>query len=78
MKKRWTVLLLAMTLLLCGCEEPVMEQTEPVLETVVSATVPADGNPEDVTCKGNYTGAAADTVVATCGNMSLSTISWRV
>ena len=39
-------------LLLCGCEEPVMEQTEPVLETVVSATVPADGNTDDVTCKG--------------------------
>ncbi len=72
MKKRWTVLLLAMTLLLCGCEEPVMEQTEPVLETVVSATVPADGNPEDVTCKGTYTGTAADEVAATSGSARLT------
>ena len=72
MKKRWTVLLLAMTLLLCGCEEPVMEQTEPVLETVVSATVPADGNPDDVTCKGTYTGTAADEVAATSGSARLT------
>jgi len=72
MKQRWTVLILAMTLLLCGCEEPVMEQTEPVLETVVSATVPADGNPDDVTCKGTYTGTAADEVAATSGRVQLT------
>lgn len=53
------------------------ESTEIVQETVV-ATVPADGNPDDVTCKGTYTGTdtdaqvAADTVVATIGDDQLT------
>lgn len=52
------------------------EATEPV-ETV-APTVPADGNPDDVTCKGTYTVtdeealAAADTVVATMGDAQLT------
>ena len=47
-------------------------ETEPV------ATVPADGNPDDVTCKGTYTvtdeeaAAAADVVVATMGDAELT------
>lgn len=51
--------------------------TEATQETVV-ATVPADGNPDDVTCKGTYTvtdeavKAAADTVVATIGDAQLT------
>ena len=50
--------------------------TEPA-ETV-SATVPADGNPENVTCKGTYTVsdeealAARETVVATIGDRELT------
>ena len=56
---------------------PSAEATESTTETV-EATVPADGNPDDVTCKGTYTGtdeevaAAADTVVATAGDRTLT------
>lgn len=47
-------------------------------ETQVPATVPADGNPNDVTCKGTYTVSdedvidAHDTVVARMGNYTLT------
>ena len=56
---------------------PSAEATESTTETV-EATVPADGNPDDVTCKGTYTGtdeevaAAAGTVVATAGDRTLT------
>lgn len=53
--------------------------TEPVpTEAVVEATIPADGNPDDVTCKGSYSVsdeeaiAAGDTVVATIGEYQLT------
>lgn len=57
------LLLIAALLLCCGCDsssiksdpaqpsEAVAETTEPT----VPATIPADGNPDDVTCKGSYT-----------------------
>ena len=51
---------------------------EAVVEETVVATVPADGNPEDVTCKGTYTVTDEEakrnreTVVATIGNQSLT------
>lgn len=42
-------------------------------EETVPATIPADGNPDDVTCKGSYTAEAdADAVVATVGNARLT------
>lgn len=47
-------------------------------EETVPATVPPDGNPDDVTCKGTYTVtddeavSAADTVVATMGDIQLT------
>ena len=47
-------------------------------QSATEATVPADGNPEDVTCKGTYTVpdidalAAMDTVVARVGNAELT------
>lgn len=50
--------------------------TEP--EETVPATIPADGNPNDATCKGTYTVsddevvAAADTVIATVGDRTLT------
>ena len=56
-------------------------ETEVVTEATVGTeppTVPADGNPDDVTCKGTYTSgdeeaiAARDTVVATSGNHELT------
>ena len=54
------------------------ESTEAATETQPVATVPADGNPDDVTCKGTYTAsdeeviAAADLVVATAGDFQLT------
>lgn len=55
-------------------EEEVVLETEPT----TPPTVPADGNPEDVTCKGTYTVADEDavagakTVVATMGDKQLT------
>ena len=63
-------------------EEAKVEAADPsaaVTEAeTVPATVPADGNPEDATCKGTYTVsdeealAARDTVVATIGDAQLT------
>lgn len=56
-------------------------ESEPAQQTVVTeavATVPADGNPDDETCKGTYTvtdeaaQAARDIVVATAGDAELT------
>ena len=63
-------------------EEPTTE-TAAVAETV-EATIPADGNPEDVTCKGSYSvsdediAATADTVVATIGEHTLNNSQLQV
>ena len=57
-------------------------ETEP--EETVPATIPADGNPDDVTCKGSYTVtddevvAAADTVVATMGDKVLTVADLQI
>lgn len=51
---------------------------ESTVAETVEATIPADGNPEDVTCKGSYSisdeeiAATADTVVATIGENTLT------
>ena len=51
---------------------------ETLPEETVPATIPADGNPDDATCKGSYTVtdeeiiAAADEVVATMGDKTLT------
>lgn len=58
--------------------------TEPVAAETVEATIPADGNPEDVTCKGSYSvsdeevAATADTVVATIGEHTLTNRNLQV
>lgn len=50
----------------------------------MEATAPADGNPNDVTCKGSYTVsdeeaiAAADTVVATIGDRTLTNAELQI
>ena len=56
-----------------------MEQEEtPTTQPSTEATIPADGNPEDQTCKGSYTAtddqviANHDTVVATMGDANLT------
>ena len=52
--------------------------------TVAEPTIPADGNPDDVTCKGSYTVsdeemiAAASTVVATMGDVELTNSELQV
>ena len=59
--------------------------TEPVeIVETVEATIPADGNPEDVTCKGSYSVsdeealANGDTVVATIGEHTLTNSQLQV
>ena len=53
-------------------------------EETVPATIPADGNPDDETCKGSYTVtdeqviAAMDTVVATSGEKELTNAQLQV
>ncbi|MBE6959986.1 MAG: hypothetical protein E7448_04610 [Ruminococcaceae bacterium] len=52
--------------------------SRPSLPTEAPGTIPTDGNPEDVTCKGTYTGDKSqvetekDTVVATMGEYELT------
>ena len=69
-------------------EEPAAE-VQPTLDTTVvetqpEPTIPADGNPDDETCKGTYTvtdeevKAAADTVVATLGDHTLTNAQLQV
>lgn len=60
-------------------QETVQETTE-----ATEATIPADGNPDDVTCKGSYTVsdeealAAADKVVATSGDHPLTNAELQI
>lgn len=59
-------------------------ETTMATEETVPATVPADGNPDDATCKGSYTvsdeevKAHADTVVATMGDKQLTNSQLQV
>ena len=59
-----------------------IDPTEPVETT--EATIPADGNPDDVTCKGSYSvsdedaEATRDTVVAAMGDKQLTNAQLRV
>ena len=82
--KRFTALLLCMTLLLSlvGCSSKTIQTTEPAETTEATEpapTIPADGNPNDVTCKGTYyvtdeeITSAANAVVATMGDARLTT-----
>ncbi len=84
MKKKWiAIAALTLAVVLSGCsterrpERLVETNTEGVASTAPAtertATVPADGNPNDVTCKGSYTadGNPAQTV-ASVGKSSLT------
>ena len=70
--------LVAIILYSLGISINFTKETEPATEPEVVATVPTDGNPDDVTCKGTYTAsddvvaAAKDTVVATVGDKELT------
>ncbi len=80
-------------LIMGGTSEPVkqpLDSTTPATQPVESQepttppTVPADGNPDDVTCKGTYTvdqddlEDALDTVVATVGDYELTNADVQV
>ena len=60
------------------------DAAEPTDLFATEATIPADGNPDDVTCKGTYTAddetvtAAGDTVVATIGDATLTVSQLQV
>ena len=62
----------------------VTEPSAAATEETVVATIPADGNPEDVTCKGTYTvtdeeaAATKDAVVATIGEYALTNSQLRI
>ena len=59
-------------------------KTETPVDDTLEATAPADGNPDDVTCKGSYTvsdkeaAAAADTVVAKLGDMEMTNADLQI
>ncbi|MDD7260768.1 MAG: hypothetical protein PUH34_11285, partial [Eubacteriales bacterium] len=83
MKQRCLALLAILLLLgLAGCGKQTSANTAAsnegaapteTTETVPETTVPPDGDPNSVTCKGSYTAPAADTaVVATVGNKQLT------
>jgi len=81
MGKRICILLALVLLLLCGCESQSQSEAAPTetlpaeaTEATVPATVPADGDPGDVTCQGSYTGESGDpkAVVARVGERTLT------
>ena len=87
MKRKIGAVLLAAVMALgmagCGADETenrvstpetgAQVQSETTETTMPAPTVPADGDPADVTCKGSYTGnTAADTVVARAGEGELT------
>ncbi len=91
MKRKITVLLLVLALLLCGCDskasqpfqsektEKTETETAAATEATVPATVAPDGNPEDVTCKGSYTGSGSlNTAVAAVGEQKLTNAELQI
>ena len=75
MKKGWMVPLLLLPLLLCGCQEiGLSAERDETMATAATTpvTVPPDGDPDDVTCKGSYTGTVTDAVVADIGTVKLT------
>ena len=72
-----TAVLVLLSLLCCGCGSTVQDDTATsaaTTEPTVPATVPEDGNPDDVTCKGTYTADSIDAkaTVATAGSHTLT------
>lgn len=80
MRKGFCILLVLLMLLLGGCgssgDAPADGGTFPAetTEATVPATVPADGDPDDVTCQGSYTAESGDpkAVVAKLGDLTLT------
>lgn len=74
MKKTCFVFFLMLALLLSGCDKAEKPQKpEETAEPAVEATVPEDGDPKDVTCKGSYTAEMdAEALVAEAGEAELT------
>ena len=78
------IALLAGTFGGAGAEDAVASDPAEMNGETVPATIPADGNPDDETCKGTYTAsdeevkAAADVVVATAGEYELTNSELQV
>lgn len=87
MKKRILPALLATAMLLSGCavvnNTPVRNDRAETAssapeETIPAGTIPQDGNPKDITCKGTYTGeGSASDAVATVGEETLTVSQLR-
>ena len=87
MKKTHFALLLALALTLCGCgkntdipgtEDGAAPAVTTEREVTVPATLPPDGDPDDVTCKGSYTADVDSAVVATVGDETLTNSELQV
>ena len=78
-----TAVVVLIAMILPGMKKPEADVTESTA-AVVEATVPADGNPEDATCKGTYTVADdvaiadRDVVVARIGDAELTNGQLRI
>lgn len=83
MKQKWILLLcLLLALSFAGCGKQTASHTDArqaestaaeITETVPETTVPADGNPNDVTCKGSYRADATNSsLVAAVGGKQLT------
>lgn len=86
MIKKVFVWLLVLSLL-CGCTGKAPAEEAPAdsaaagteaAAQITEATVPADGDPENVTCKGSYTGQTDDAVVASVGKKNLTNSQLQV
>lgn len=72
------VLIALVTVLISQHSGKKADTAETTEAPVVEYTIPADGNPDDITCKGTYTvtdeelAKSRDTVVATCGDAQLT------
>ncbi len=91
MKKFCLIPALLLAVLLCGCgsQEPPAAQspessgsaaavTETTAAETVPATIPQAGNPEDVTCKGSYTGEVNSAVIAQAAGEELTNEALQV
>jgi len=82
-----TAIVIALVLQGAGVLKPSADMEETVPTAVAAepvGTVPADGNPDDETCKGSYTVsddeviAAMDTIVAACGDVKLTNAELQI
>lgn len=69
--KRLCALFLCL-ILLSGCGAQSLPVSSPEVETAPAATIPTDGDPDSIRCKGSYTGTPDNTVIARMGSTALT------